>query len=348
MPAAIRSIGRVQIPPTNNKETLMHAMRLLFRFLLVGLVAQGPAWSLGSQPFFKDSFLNLQEDLADAGKAGRLLMVVYEQEGCPYCAQLHQVHFQDKAIVDTLKKHFDVIQLDIWGGREVTDFSGETLTEKQLARKLKVQFSPTLAFYDAQGKEIHRIPGLRKPALFKAELDYLASRAYQKMGFKDYASRQGQKAKPAGLIDEPFFARTADLQALAGKARAEDKVLALLFEQAGCEACQRMHDRNFMDGDTVKLLAERFQVVRIDMAGNKPLKGLSGQPVSEADLARSLGIRQAPTLVFFDQNGQEILRYEDHLIPEHFTNLLVFLGSHAYRRHASFQDWLRARAAGTQ
>lgn len=322
----------------------MHAMRLLFRFLLIGLVAQGPAWALGSQPFFKDSFLNLQEDLADARKAGRLLMVVYEQEGCPYCAQLHQVHFQDAAIVAALKKHFDVIQLDIWGGREVTDFSGETLTEKQLARKLKVQFSPTLAFYDAQGKEIYRVSGLHKPAIFKAELDYLASGAYQKMGFKDYALRQGQKAKPAGLIDEPFFARTDNLQALAKKAGAEDKVLALLFEQAGCEACRRLHDRNFMDGDTVKLLNEQFRVARIDMAGDKTFKDLSGKPASGTELARSMGIRQAPTLVFFDRNGQEILRYEDHLIPEHFTNLLAFIGSHAYRQHASFQDWLRVRA----
>lgn len=326
----------------------MHAMRLLLRFLLIGLIAQGPAWALGSQPFFKDSFLNLQEDLADAAKTGRLLMVVYEQEGCPYCAQLHQVHFQDKAIVAALKKHFDVIQLDIWGGREVTDFGGETLTEKQLARKLKVQFSPTIAFYDARGTEIYRISGLHKPAVFKAELDYLASGAYQKMGFKDYASRQGQKAKPAGLIDEPFFARADDLQALVKKAGAEDKVLALLFEQADCEACRRMHDRNFMDGDTVKLLNEQFRVARIDMAGSKPLKDLSGQATSEAELAKAMGIRQVPTLVFFDTSGREILRYEDHLIPEHFTNLLAFIGSHAYRQHASFQDWLRARAAGIQ
>ncbi|NWG86797.1 MAG: thioredoxin fold domain-containing protein [Hydrogenophilaceae bacterium] len=323
----------------------MHAMRLLFRFLLIGLIAQAPAWALGSQPFLKDSFLNLQEDLADAGKAGRLLMVVYEQEGCPYCAQLHQVHFKDAAIVAALKKHFDVIQLDIWGGREVTDFTGATMTEKQLARKLKVQFSPTIAFYDAQGREIYRMAGLHKPAVFKSELDYLASRSFETMRFKDYAAKPSGKATPKGLIDEPFFARTDNLQTLAEQARAEDKVLALLFEQAACETCQRMHDRNFMDGDTVKLLTEQFRVARIDMAGSKPIKDLSGKTSGEGELAKSLGIRQTPTLVFFDRNGQEILRYEDHLIPEHFTNLLVFLGSHAYRRHASFQDWLRARAA---
>lgn len=323
----------------------MRKLRLFWRLGLLTLLFQAPAWAMGSQPFIKDSFLNLQGDAAETGKAGRLLMVLYEQEGCPYCAKLHQVNFQDKAIVSRITKGFDVIQLDIWGGREVTSFSGEAMTEKAFARKVRVQFSPTIAFYDAKGKEIYRMSGLHKLEQFKAELDYLASRAYQKMGLKEYASQKTQKTAGTVLIDEPFFARTDNLKALAEKTWAQDKVLALLFEQAGCEDCQRMHDRNFMDGDTVKLLSQYFEVARIDLAGDKTLKDLSGKPISEAALAKSLGIMQTPLIAFFDRSGQEILRYEDHLSPEHFANLLTFLGTHAYRQHASLQDWLRVRAA---
>lgn len=321
-------------------------LRLFWLFGFLALLFQAPARALESQPFIKESFLNLREDLADATKAGRILMVVYEQEGCPYCAQLHRVHFADQTIVARLKKSFDVVQLDIWGGREVTGFGGETLTEKDLARKLRVQFSPTVAFYDAAGKEIYRMAGLHKPAVFKTELDFLASRAYQKMSFHDYASRQPSKGPSTGLIDEPFFAPNDDLQALAEKARAGDKILALLFVQAQCDDCREMHDLYFTRRDTVDLLNKSFVVARIDLLGRKSLTAMSGARTSETALARTLDIHQAPTMVFFDRSGKEILRYEEHLTPEHFSGgLLTFLATHAYRQHASLQDWLRTRSA---
>lgn len=319
--------------------------RLFWLIVFLTLLVQAPAWAMGSQAFIKDSFLNLREDAMDAGKSGRLLMVLYEQEGCPYCAKLHELHFKDKDIVKRIAKGFDVIQLDIWGGREVTGFSGEATTEKAFARKLKVQFSPTIGFYDAKGKEIYRINGLHKPDQFKAELDYLSSRAYQKMGFKDYASQKPRKA--AGkLIDEPFFNKTTDLKALAEKTWAEDKILALLFERADCADCQQLHDNKFMDGDSVKMLAAHYAVVQIDVAGKQTLQGLDGKSIGEAELARSLNIQRTPTMVFFDRSGKEILRYEDHLTADHFSGgLLVFLATHQYRKYESLQDWLRVRAA---
>lgn len=310
------------------------------------LLCQSAATALDTQPLFKDSFLNLREDLADAGKAGRILMVLYEQDGCPYCAQMHHIHLADPSIVARLKNGFDMVRLDIWGGREVTGFAGETLTEKQLARKMRVQFSPTVVFYDADGKEIHRMAGLHKLPLFKAELDFLSSRAYLKTAFSDYAAVETSRSDSHSLIDEPFFAKSDDLKALSEKARIGDKVLALLFVQPKCDNCLEMHEQYFTRADAMKLLASRFEVARINLVGTKSIKGLSGTKIGEAELAKLLGIRQAPTMVFFDRNGKEILRYEKHLTAEHFTKgLLTFLGTHAYRQYPSLQDWLRAQSA---
>lgn len=310
------------------------------------LLCQSTASALDTQPLFKDSFLNLKEDLADAGKAGRILMVLYEQDGCPYCAQMHQIHLADPSIIARIKNGFDVVQLDIWGGRELTGFAGEKLTEKQLARKLRVQFSPTVVFYDAEGKEIHRMAGLHKLPLFKTELDFLSSRAYLKMSFNAYAAGETSRSDSHALIDEPFFAKSNDLKALSEKARIGDKVLALLFVQPQCDDCREMHEQYFTRADAMKLLSSRFEVARINLAGTKSIKGLSGTKISEAEFAKSLGIRQAPTMVFFDRNGKEILRYEKHLTAEHFTKgLLTYMGTHAYRHYSSLQDWLRAQNA---
>lgn len=321
----------------------LRAIQWVFLSLIVA--GSAPALALESQPFIKESFLTLKDDLDDAAKAGRILMVMYEQEGCPYCALMHRVNFADKGIVDRVNKSFHVVQLDIWGGREVTDFAGEAMTEKQLARRMGIQFSPMISFFDANGKEVYRITGYYKPNLFKAALDYVASRAYEKMGFKDYAAKHAARPTPKRLIDEPFFAQGNDLQAIAQQARAQGKGLALLFEQAQCDDCAELHDRNFMDADTLKLLTDHFAVARIDLWGKKVLTDLSGAKTTEADLAQALNIRYTPAMVFYDKDGQELLRHESYLKPEHFATLLIYLTTDARLKYGSFQDWLRFRNA---
>lgn len=320
----------------------MPALRRLHWLWLLALLFQAPSWALDTEPFIKNSFLNLKEDLADAARQRRMLMVIFEQDGCPYCEQMHRVNFKDPAIVASIRKGFDVIQLDIWGGREVSDFTGASMTEKALARKLSVQFSPTIVFYDGNGREVYRVAGLHKPAVFQKELAFLSSRSHETMRFTEYASPKINRVASADLIDEPFFARGNDLDTLAKKAWSRDKVLALLFVQAQCDDCRDMHERYFTRKDTVGLLKRHFEVARIDLDGSKILTAPGGARVSEAELARSLDIQRAPTLVFFDRNGKEILRNEKYLTPENFTaGLLTYLGTHAYRKYDSLQDWLR-------
>ena len=49
------------------------------------------------------------------------------------------------------RKHFDFVALNMWGDREVVPVNGETL-EKELAAALKVQYTPTLMFFDERGQ----------------------------------------------------------------------------------------------------------------------------------------------------------------------------------------------------
>lgn len=99
--------------------------------LAPGMVNPGwhepPAW-------FKESFLDIREDIAEAAKAGRRLMLYFHQDGCPYCAKLLRENFSDRAIAEKTRKHFDVIAVNLWGDREVTDLAGKTTTEKPLRK----------------------------------------------------------------------------------------------------------------------------------------------------------------------------------------------------------------------
>lgn len=160
------------------------------------------------QPWFHQSFLDLREDLAEAQASGKRLVIVWEQRGCPYCKRMHEVNLRIPRIVDTLKRDFMVIQMNLWGDREVTDFDGEVLKEKDLAEKWAVLFTPTLQFLpetveQAAGKsgkeaEVVRIPGYFKPFHFYFLLRYAKTKGYESVpNFQRWLGGMGDKLDAA-------------------------------------------------------------------------------------------------------------------------------------------------------
>ncbi|MCL4766364.1 MAG: thioredoxin family protein [Hyphomicrobiaceae bacterium] len=99
------------------------------------------------QEWFVHSFLDLREDHAEAKAAGKRFAVVFEQRGCIYCTKMHTDVLALKYINDYVRENFDVVQLDLWGSRDVTDFDGTRLPEKKLAERWGVLFTPTVVFF---------------------------------------------------------------------------------------------------------------------------------------------------------------------------------------------------------
>jgi thioredoxin-related protein len=133
------------------------------------------------QSWFLESLLELADDLAGATDHGKGLMVMWELRGCPACRRTHLVNFADPRIAEFVQSRFDVLQLNILGAREVTDFDGEKVGEKRLAQKWEVTATPTFQFF-ARGqspgmaaREIRRAEGYLEPdqflALFKSVVE---------------------------------------------------------------------------------------------------------------------------------------------------------------------------------
>ena len=72
---------------------------------------------------------------------------MWELRGCPYCRETHLVNFARPDIEDYIKSNFEVLQLNIIGSRKVTDFDGTEISEKALAAKYGVRFTPTFQFF---------------------------------------------------------------------------------------------------------------------------------------------------------------------------------------------------------
>ncbi len=92
------------------------------------------------------SFLNLREDFADAKAQGKRFAVFFEQRGCVYCTKMHKEVLAQRYINEYVRDNFAVVQLDIFGAREVTDFDGSKMSEAKLAERWGVMFTPTVVF----------------------------------------------------------------------------------------------------------------------------------------------------------------------------------------------------------
>ncbi len=151
---------------------------------------------LYKEPWFLESFLELADDLDGAAKEGKRFAIMWELKGCPYCKETHFVNFARPDIADYIKANFEVLQLNIIGSRKVTDFDGSELSEKALAAKYNVRFTPTFQFFpeqagplkalEAQKREVARLPGYMRPGDFLAMFRYVREKAYESKSFRDF------------------------------------------------------------------------------------------------------------------------------------------------------------------
>ncbi len=96
--------------------------------------------------WMRDTFKDLREDLDEANAEGKRLLIMFEQRGCIYCKKMHEEVLIAPNIATSLMEDFFVVQLNLHGDVEVTDFDGETLSEKAMARKWGVLFTPSMYF----------------------------------------------------------------------------------------------------------------------------------------------------------------------------------------------------------
>ena len=156
--------------------------------------------------WFKDSFLDLKDDLEEADEAGKRLVIIFEQAGCIYCTKMQTEVLAQKSINDYVRKNFDVVQMNLWGSRNVTDFDGKVMPEKALAKRWGVIFTPTIVFIPelatmSSGKPGHEIkvasmPGAFGGLTFKAMFEWVKAKGYEgNEHFQKYVIRKLNKRR---------------------------------------------------------------------------------------------------------------------------------------------------------
>ena len=293
-------------------------------------MVQHPDW-------FKDSFLDLKDDLKEAVDNGKRGIIVYfGQKRCPYCRQLMEINFKMPDIVKYTRDNFDVIAIDIWSPEEVTDPAGNTMSQRDYALKMGTNFTPSLVFYDKDGNIALRLRGYYPPYQFRAALEYVAGEHYKRERFNVYLARGDStlRFEAEDMVEEDFFLPPPyhlDRSKFPG-----ERPLAVFFEQGNCHACDILHTQ-LLRQPAIQELFDAFDSVQLNMRGNEPVITPDGRKLSAREWANSLGVFYAPTLIFFDENGKEIIRVDSVVHFFRLRNVLNYVLSKGYLSHPSFQ-----------
>ncbi len=292
-----------------------------------GLAHEMPEW-------FKDSFLELQEDAAEAKEKNKHVMLFFSLENCPYCTKMLNKSFtKGTPIQSYIEENFDVIGIDIKGSREIVINEDTTLIEKEYAKKLKVQYTPAIIFLDENSKVVVRINGYRSPENFKHILDFVQTKSYKKMTLIEFVNKVKSKTLYK-LKKSSLFTDIKDLSKIEG-------ALALIFEDGSCTQCDYMHNVTLKNKDVIKEL-KKFTIVRLDANSDEKITDVDGNKISPKNWAKKLKLDYRPGILLFNEK-EEIMRIDALLYSFHFKELFRYVSGKHYETYTTFIPYLGVR-----
>ena len=294
--------------------------------------------------WFKQTFLDLPDDLRHATQDNKLgLMLYFGQQHCAYCEAMNEMIFEQEDFKSYISKYFDVIPIDVWGKLEVTNLQGKKTNETQFANEVQAQFTPTVIFYNTQGKEILRLKGYYPPYLFRAALDYLVGGFYKIENFSNYIAKGNfmpldvaQPKKPSlhqfALFSSPPFQ-------LQRNHHSANRPLLVIFEQTNCHACNLLH-RDILTDSVIYNHLKNFEIIRLNRWTEIPLITPMGEKTTANQWANELGIFYTPSFLFFDESGKQILRVESVIQRIRFHQILKYILQKGYIETPIFERWI--------
>jgi len=280
-----------------------------------GVAHEAPGW-------FKESFLDIADDVDDATDAGKHVLLFFQLNDCPYCDRMLEESFETEPLTAYIQQHFDTIAINVRGDREIAFNEEITVSEKQLSEILKVAATPAILFLDQENQTVVRVNGYRAPERFKQILEYVSTRSYQSTSLADYLltnlDRQVYQLRP-----NPLFSEVTDLSSVEGP-------LMLIFEDGSCYDCNEFHD-GILGNELVRQEIEPFTIVRLDADSTETIIDVHGNETTPAELARKHDVIYRPGVLAFDA-GNLVRRHDSLTFPHHFKESMRFVAGGFYRK----------------
>lgn len=164
------------------KATLRAALGAVMSvFVLFAVLVPAPVGAAGGPEQFIIQPLDydIPAEVSAAAQQGKTLVVMFGQNGCPYCEKMHKRVFPHPQVSEQYGAHFVLFEINIKGDLEVIGHDGEATTEKQYAGQMRARATPLFVYYDKDGKDVLRLTGYQEPGIFMTAGRYVSSEAYK-------------------------------------------------------------------------------------------------------------------------------------------------------------------------
>jgi len=295
-------------------------------------------------PWFKESFLDLRDDLGDARQAGKRGIIVFlSQKNCNHCQAFIDTTLSDPEILKRVQKNYDVIALDIFNDLELTDIDGSISTIKNFADKERARFTPALLFYGVERKRLLKIVGFYPPEKFNRVLDYIDAGDYQRETLSQYLQKDRSGATQQDIqYDYTLFSRPPYL--LDRTRFKGQKPILVLFEGPNCNPCQRFHQWVLND-ENVRRLMPDFEAVQLNSLDNtSKVKLPGGRYLTPQQWSKELELAYDYSVIFYDENGREVHRLDAETGRDRMSGSMQYVLEESYLRHEQFLQWRKENA----
>ncbi len=142
------------------------------------------------------------------------------------------------------------------------------------------------------------------------------------------------------FLKPSFFDLPSDIE----ESKEEGKYFFIMFHQEGCPFCEKMRKITFRDPKVAEYFKKHFYMIEINIKGSLPVIDVDGKEYTEKSFSRKHGVRSTPYFIFYDQNGNVILKLPGYYRPEEFLLIGKFIVEGHYKKENIFKFMRRMRS----
>ena len=291
-----------------------------------------PSW-------FLNSFLDLNEDIDDLTDENKRLIVFVHQDGCPYCHRFVNKNLRDPKTVDIISKNFAIVEINMFGDKEVVDINDRTYTEKEFAINHKIQFTPTIMFFDENKKQILRLNGYINIPDFILALNYIKNKNEKVISYREYIQKEkSSKVKQSIKFKKDIFINSNNFSR-----NKNSKDVAIFFGNDSCIECTTILN-DILQDPKIKQSINKLDVFQVNTKNTVSITTPNNKNMTIDSWLKKLNITNMPTIIFYSNSGQEVIRIEASFKTFHMRSIFEYVTSKAYKNEKEFQRYLTQRA----
>ena len=123
------------------------------------------------------------------------------------------------------------------------------------------------------------------------------------------------------------------------------KGLIIYFGQKFCPYCKAHMEKNWGQKDIIQYTQKNFDVIAINVKGQRPVVAANEKTYTEKTFSALKKTNFTPSILFYNTQGQEILRLRGYRPPYQFRAALEYVADEHYKKE-SFRNYMaRAESA---